>query len=135
MISAAIVGIGRRGRSLVDAVHDKRTAMRFIAGYSRRRANVEAFCRAKDLTLHDELATLLADPRIDAIVLATPNSGHAEQVRCAAGAGKHVFVEQPFALDVASAEAALATVAKARVVLAAGSQRPLHPSIVALRAQ
>jgi len=44
MIRAAIVGIGRWGRTLVDAVQGKSAAIRFIAGYTRTRAAAQGFC-------------------------------------------------------------------------------------------
>ena len=47
----------------------------------------------------------------------------------AAAAGKHVFMEKPFTLDVKSAERALAAVARARVVLGVAYPRRFHPAI------
>ena len=44
MIRAAIVGIGRWGRTLVGGVQGKSEAIRFTAGHNRTRANAEAFC-------------------------------------------------------------------------------------------
>ena len=44
MIRAAIVGIGRWGRTLVGAVQGKSEAIGFTAGYNRTRAHAEAFC-------------------------------------------------------------------------------------------
>ena len=44
MIRAAIVGIGWWGRTLVNAVQGKSSAIRFTAGYTRTRNSAEAFC-------------------------------------------------------------------------------------------
>ena len=44
MIRAAIVGIGRWGRTLVGGVQGKSGAIRFTAGHNRTRGNAEAFC-------------------------------------------------------------------------------------------
>jgi predicted dehydrogenase len=54
---------------------------------------------------HTDLATLLADPALDAVIIASPDRLHAEQTLMAARAGKHVFVEKPMAADVADARA------------------------------
>ena len=44
MIRAAIVGIGWWGRTLVNAVQGKSSAIRFTAGYTRTPNSAEAFC-------------------------------------------------------------------------------------------
>lgn len=54
---------------------------------------------------HADYADLLADPEVDAIVLVTPTTLHADQASAALRAGKHVFVEKPLSLDVATCEA------------------------------
>ena len=54
-----------------------------------------------DATGYDRTEDLLADERIEAVYLATPNHLHAEQTIAAARAGKHVLVEKPMALDAA----------------------------------
>ncbi len=132
-VRAAIVGLGRWGRSLVNAVQGKSDAIRFVAGHTRNRAGVEDFCREKGIRFVDSYAELVADPGIDAIVLATPHSGHAEQVIAAAKAGKHVHVQKPFTLDRPSAEAAVAAARTAGVVLAVGFNRRFHPSVTEIR--
>ena len=133
MIRAAILGLGRWGRSLVNSVHGKSRDIQFVAAHTRTRATAEAFCRDKDMRFVDSYAQILADPGIDAVVLATPHSRHAEQIAQAAAAGKHVFVEKPMTLDLASAERAAEAARKAGVMLAVGFNRRFHPSIVEVR--
>jgi predicted dehydrogenase len=135
MIRAAILGLGRWGRSLVNSVHRKSTHMKFVAAHTRTRATVADFCRDKNLAFVDSYAQILADPAIDAVVLATPHSRHAEQVRQAAAAGKHVFVEKPITLDLASAREAADAARQAGVLLAVGFNRRFHPAIVELRSR
>jgi predicted dehydrogenase len=57
---------------------------------------------------------ILADPEVDALVLALPPQYHADMAIAALEAGKHVLVEKPIALSVADA----------RRVVDAASQRP-----------
>src|SRR5262245_52951857 len=117
MIRAAIVGMGWWGRTLVEAVADS-AQMRVVAGATRTVSpEVKAFAEAQKLTLVDTYEALLADPQIDAVVLATPHSLHAAQTIAAAQAGKHVICEKPFALTQADAEAAVAATAHAGVTL------------------
>src|SRR5262249_3586094 len=133
MIRAAIIGLGRWGRSLVNAVQGKSDAIRFVAAHTRTRASAEDFCREKGMPFLDSYEEILADPAIDAVVLATPHSQHEQQVIQAAAGGKHIHVEKPVTLDRASGDRAVAAARKAGVVLAVGFNRRFHPSVVALR--
>jgi scyllo-inositol 2-dehydrogenase (NADP+) len=51
----------------------------------------------------------LADPQVDLVVLATPNDLHAPQAIAAMQAGKHVVTDKPMCLNVAEADAMIAT--------------------------
>jgi predicted dehydrogenase len=135
MIRAAIVGIGRWGRTLVSSVKGESKSICFTAGHTRSRTSAEAFCAEKGIALKDDLDAILADSEIDAVVLATPHSEHGAQAERAAAAGKHVFVEKPFTLDVKSAEAALDAVARAGVVLGVAYPRRYHPAMIELKAR
>src|ERR1041385_3578656 len=99
MVRAAIVGIGRWGRTLVGAVQGQSDRFQFVAGHTRTRSKAEAFCAEHGIALKDSLDEVLADPTIDAVVFATPHSEHGIQVERAAAAGKPVFMEKPFILD------------------------------------
>ncbi|MGH6874067.1 MAG: Gfo/Idh/MocA family protein, partial [Aestuariivirgaceae bacterium] len=72
---------------------------------------------------HPTMEAVLQDNKIDAVLLTTPHSLHAEHVAAAARAGKHVFVEKPFTLDQKSAKSAAAACKQANVVLAVGQNR------------
>jgi predicted dehydrogenase len=133
MIRAAIVGLGWWGKTIVDAVQGKSDRITFVAANTRTRSKAEAFCRERKIDLRDDLESILEDSAIDAIVYTTPHSQHEEHVKRAAHAGKHVYVEKPFTLDVKSAKSALDAVKKAGVVLGIDYQRRFHPSIAEIR--
>jgi predicted dehydrogenase len=133
MIRAAIVGLGRWGRSLVRSVQGKSDAIQFVLGQTRTRGTAEEFCRAHQIELVNSYGQILRDPAVDAVVLATPHSQHARQIMQAAAAGKHVFAEKPITLDRASADAAVAAAERAGVVLAVGFCRRFHPAVHDMR--
>src|SRR5215471_12927446 len=117
MINAAIVGLGWWGKTLVESGENSK-ALRFVAAATRTQSpEVQVFVEQKALRLAANYQALLADPQIDAVVLATPHSMHAAQVIAAAGAKKHVFCEKPFTLTKREAEDAVAAVRKAGVTL------------------
>jgi predicted dehydrogenase len=133
MIRAAIVGLGRWGRSLVASVQGKSGDLRFVCAHTRTRATAEDFCRDQGMPLVDSYEQILADPNVDAVVLATPHSLHESQIIAAAAAGKHIHVEKPITLDRAGADRAVGAARKAGVVLAVGYCRRFHPSVVEVR--
>ena len=135
MLRAAIVGLGWWGKNLVTSVQGKTDAIRFTACCTRSRGKAVEFCTEHGIALVDDYAAVLADPNIDAVVLATPPSAHNEQVQRAAAAGKHVFVEKPFTLTADTARQAIAAAQKAGVVLAVGFNRRFHPSMNELRSR
>ena len=134
MLNVAIVGLGRWGQRLVDAVCAPASVkLRFTHAVARTPVKVREYCGARGLSLTGDLAQVLADPGVDAVVLATPHSQHAEQVVAAAKAGKHVFVEKPFTLDAASARAAARACRDAGVVLALGHNRRFLPAYAEMK--
>jgi predicted dehydrogenase len=123
VINAAIVGVGRWGQNLVRSVQGVSTRLRFVRGVARRPDAVREFAVQQGLQLSSGLDEALADPRVDAVVLATPHTLHVEQVVAAARAGKPVCCEKPLALDRAGAERAVAACRDAGVVLATGQDK------------
>lgn len=132
MITAAIVGLGWWGQNLVNSVRDGR-AIRFAAAHTRNRQAAAPFCEGAGLKWVGSLDLILGDPSIDAVVFATPHRQHTEQVMRAAAAGKHVFVEKPFALTAGDARRAAQAAERAGIVLAVGFNRRFHPSMGRLR--
>jgi predicted dehydrogenase len=136
MIRAAQIGLGWWGKTLVESVQGSSDVIQFVAAASRTQTDdYKAFCATHKLTFHQTYEQALADPQVDAVVLATPHSLHSPQVIAAARAGKHVFCEKPFALTKADAEAAVAATKKAGVTLGLGYNRRFHPEMTTLRNQ
>jgi predicted dehydrogenase len=133
MVRAAIVGLGRWGRSLVASVQGKSSDIRFVAAHTGTPTSAEDFCREQGVPLTGSYEQMLADPQVDAVVLATPHSAHERQALAAAAAGKHIHVEKPITLTRTGADAVVAAARKAGVVLAVGYCRRFHPSVVGLR--
>lgn len=137
MIKAGVAGLGWWGKTLVEAVAAGQSdQIRFVAGTTRTlRDDVREFAQQHDFAVKESYEALLADPSIDAVVLATPHSMHVDQVIAAAAAGKHVFCEKPFALSKAGAEQAVAATQQAGVTLGLGYNRRWHPEMTKLREQ
>lgn len=132
-LNLALVGLGAWGRSMVTQVQGRSPRLRFTHGVARRIEPVAAFAAEHGLTLGDDYDRMLADPTVDAVVLATPHSQHVEQVIAAARAGKHVFCEKPLSLSTAEAQRAADACREAGRVLAVGHNKRFWASMLALR--
>ncbi|MEM1155347.1 MAG: Gfo/Idh/MocA family oxidoreductase [Pseudomonadota bacterium] len=75
-----------------------------------------------------DLQEALAQPDIEAVVLATPTPLHAPQAMQALRAGKHVLVEIPMADSIQDAEQLASLQAKMGLVAMAGHVRRFNPS-------
>ena len=81
---------------------------------------------------YTEIDALLGDPRVDAVDICLPTSLHAPVAIAALRMGKHVLVEKPMALDVASCEGMLAAARSADRVLMVAQVLRFFPMYTAL---
>jgi predicted dehydrogenase len=100
----AIAGAGTISRSIVPD-------LQLIPGnrvdivFSRDKAKAARFAEEFRLARWtDDFASMISDPRVDVLYLATPFATHAAMAREALLAGKHVVVEKPMALNAGEVE-------------------------------
>jgi predicted dehydrogenase len=133
MLRATINGAGHWGTRLIAAVQGKSAKIGFVTAVTRNPSGRHDLSERFGLTLTGSYAHALADPNIDAVVLATPHSQHAADVIAAAEAGKHVFVEKPFTLTGAEAQAAIAACRTAGITLYVGFNRRHAPAYLEIK--
>ncbi len=133
MINAAIVGLGWWGKNIVNAIQGKSQKIQFVHGVSQEPDTVQAFAREKNFTLSQSLDEALADPRVQAVAIATPHSTHRALVEAVARAGKPVFCEKPFALLAADALAMTQACQAHQLPIAVGQNKRFWPSMNELR--
>lgn len=133
MIRTAIAGLGWWGKTLVESL-DKSEVMKIVAAAEPNvTPETEAFVKQRGIRLVPKFEDLVGDKGIDAVILATPPSGHSAQIIALAGAGKHIFCEKPFSYSRAQAEAAAEAVRKAGVAIGIGFNRRFHPEMINLK--
>jgi len=133
MINAAVVGLGTWGKTMVESLAGGSDLMRFTTLQTRTMTpDVETFAKQHSLRVADSYEAVLADPKIDAVALATPPSGHLQQIQAAAAAGKHVYCEKPFTFSKKEAEAAVEALRKAKRAIGIGYNRRFHPEMIKL---
>lgn len=106
---------------------------RLGAVYSRDLVKAQAFGEGygSEVVAYDSLEAFLADPALDLVYIASPNSLHVEHSRLALEAGKHVVVEKPAVLRPAE-WAELLSLAKKNKVMLFEAARNVHEKAVAL---
>lgn len=104
MLGIGIIGFGYWGPNVVrNFMEIREAAVRRVVDLRedrlellrRRYPAVQAGCDAGEI---------FSDPKIDAVVIATPTASHFELAMQALGAGKHVLVEKPMTATVAEAD-------------------------------
>ncbi len=133
MIRAAIIGLGSWGQHLVRNVQGISSTIQFTAFATRTPAKAAEFAAANGLRMLENYEAALADPDIDAVVLATPHRQHTDQIVAAAAAGKHVFSEKPLGVNAAEAARAAQACADASVTLGVGYNWRYQPALREIR--
>src|ERR1035438_1298449 len=83
--------------------------------------------------LYSALDQVLADPQVTGVVLASPAEFHHPMALAALGAGKHVFVEKPLALDWHDGTEMVETARKHQRILMVGHLLRYHPAILKIQ--
>src|SRR5580693_3477805 len=131
-LGIGVLGVGEMGRRHAENIRRLVPGARLVAV-----ADV-AVTRAKEVAAELEIEhsfgsfeDMLAHQDIDCVVIATPDKFHAQAIRTAAAAQKHILSEKPLALSLADARAALDAVAQAGVHLQVGFMRRYDPAYAA----
>src|SRR5262244_4181315 len=81
-----------------------------------------------------DAATALADPEVDAVVVASSTNTHVDLITASARMGKAVLCEKPIDLDIKRVDRCLADLKKHRVAVAIGFNRRFDPTNRAIQA-
>jgi predicted dehydrogenase len=107
----------------------------FVAAYaSRDRAKADDYCRRhRGIASYGDYGAAIADPRIDAVVIAAPPRFHLDLSLEALRAGKHVLVEKPAYVRLDDYRTVLEARATAKRVVLVGENDHYKPLAVSLR--
>ena len=130
-VRVAQVGLGKWGQNLVRNL-DVLGRLTWLceASDERREAFAQRFPNARTTASYEEL---LADPELEAVVLATPVPTHHALAKQALEAGKHVFVEKPPAMRAGEMEELVALSEERGLVLMPGHLLLYHPGVRKLK--
>jgi len=125
-----IVGAGDIVRKrIIDAIRSTIEA-ELLAITRRNHGALAAFADEYSIPRrYPDLESMVSDPDIDAVYIATPVAYHAEQTIVAARAGKHVLCEKPIAMDLAEADRMIHACQSAGVTLGIAYYRRFYPVV------
>jgi predicted dehydrogenase len=127
-VNYGVIGVGERGREILRtlALLPSATVAGICDNYAR--AMTRATEEAPKAKQYADYKQILADPGIQAVVVATPTALHRDIVLDSLAAGKHVYCEAPLACAIDDAKAiAKAARDAVKVVFQAGLQERSHP--------
>lgn len=131
MLKFALFGAGRIG-----AVHASNlassgaTQLLYVVDVNAAAATALAAKHGARVT---DVASALADPAVDAVLIASSTDTHADLAIAAAKAGKAIFCEKPIDLSLRKVDACLAAVRKAKVPMLVGFNRRFDPNFAAVK--
>ena len=129
----ALIGFGYWGPNLARNFHQLLGAqLEYVVDRdpaARQRAERLYGCKTAD-----SLDDVLAEDRVDAVVIATPARTHYALTKRALEAGKHVLVEKPLTMDVAEAEEVVALAERCRRTLMVGHVFEYNPAVAYIKA-
>lgn len=133
MLRFAQFGAGRIGAiHAANLASTGATQLRYVVDVN---AAAAAALAAKHGAKVADVATVLGDPEIDAVIIASSTDTHADLAIAAAKAGKAIFCEKPIDLSLRRVDQCLAAVKKAKVPMFVGFNRRFDPSFAELHAR
>jgi myo-inositol 2-dehydrogenase/D-chiro-inositol 1-dehydrogenase len=132
-VGFGVIGAGAIGRLHAQHLASRVPGARLVAVSDVVRAAAEACAEATGAAAYEDHRDLLADPQVEAVVIASPPDTHAAMIEEAAAAGKQVFCEKPIDCELDKIDRALAAVARAGVKLQIGFNRRFDANYRAVR--
>lgn len=131
-VRLGLLGFGYAGQTFHAPLIAGSGATELVAIATRQRARAAAAW--PDVAIVDDLGGLLADPRIEGIVVATPNDTHIALAHTILAAGRHVVVDKPVAPTSAGVSELAAAARDRGVVLAPFHNRRYDGDFLTVRA-
>ena len=132
-IRTAIIGAGKVGHLHAKAL-GALAESEFVAVCSRNAERAAAFAQQYNVKPYTDIATMIRDVRVQAVVICTPHPAHAAPALEAARAGAHILIEKPLASDLKDCDAMITATQSARVKLGVISQRRWYSPVQRVRA-
>jgi predicted dehydrogenase len=132
-MQVAVIGIGYWGPNLVRNLAETRLCERIVCCDLDEKKLERIKVRYPAIETARDYRSVLADPRVDAVLIATSVSSHFPIGQECLAHGKHVFIEKPFTHDRTSAERLIAFAAEKNRVLMVGHTFEFSPPVLKIK--
>ena len=135
-ITLGFIGLGVQGRGLLGGflsrkgtqvvavcdvdTHRREDGRKRVESYYRKQTDQDSF---KGCRMFEDFRELVAQPDIDAVVIATPDHWHALTAIAAAEAGKDIYCEKPLSKSVLESRAMVRAVRRRQRIFQVGSMQ------------
>lgn len=128
-----VVGLGRAFMIMLPTLAGHRRVELVAAADPRPEALARFRQDHPGTRTYPDIASLCADPSVEAVYIATPHQFHAADVIAACAAGRHVLVEKPMAITLPECAAMVEAAARAGVHLVIGHSHSHDGPVLATR--
>lgn len=134
-VGIGLIGAGRIGTSHARLIAERVPGAQLVAVADPRPGAAAVITDELGGAPYESPADLVADPRVDAVLIAASSTVHAELIELAAGAGKPVFCEKPMGMDLTEVDCGIAAAERAGVALQVGFNRRFAADFADMRAR
>jgi predicted dehydrogenase len=127
-VKVAMIGLGWWGKKMTAVLQKASRDIEIVCAAEPNPAGAE-FAAANGFKHYSNFKDALKHPGVEAVILATPHSLHAEQIKASVAAKKHIFCEKPLALTKKGAEFAVNACKKNKLILGMGHERRWEPPV------
>jgi UDP-N-acetyl-2-amino-2-deoxyglucuronate dehydrogenase len=127
-VGTALIGCGKVGHTHAQAFAGLEES-NFVAVCSRDPAKAGAFAARYGVRAYTDLGVMLQDPDVQMVSICAPQHTHPQLAIACAGAGRHVLIEKPMAVDLKGCDQIISAADRMGIKLGVISQRRFYESV------
>jgi myo-inositol 2-dehydrogenase/D-chiro-inositol 1-dehydrogenase len=133
-VAVGVIGVGGMGLRHVENLANRVVGARVAAVYDLDAARAAQVAQGVGARAMNAPHALVYSPAVDAVIIASPDSTHAELARACVAAGKPLLCEKPLGASQPQAQAVVdAEIASGRRLISLGFMRRFDPAHLAVK--
>ncbi len=127
-VKVAMIGLGWWGKKMTAVLQSAKQDIEIVCAAEPHASGAD-FAKDYGFKVYSDHQGALSHPGVEAVILATPHSLHAQQIEDSVAVGKHIYCEKPLALTRVGAEKAVQACVAKNLVLGMGHERRWEPPV------